>query len=76
MLLYIAQSLPLQFHVYTFMPLMLWWICINRILQKFTLSNIIEVVLQLKGSELMEIFFYLVGIEVLVINFNFTLKNV
>lgn len=48
--------------------------CINRILQKFTLSNIMEIMLQLKGSELMEIFFYLVGIELLVINYNFIQK--
>lgn len=63
------QSLPLQFYAYTFMPVILWWICITRILQRYDLARLKYTVLQLKGSELFEILFYLIGIEVLVFNF-------
>lgn len=61
-----AQSLPIQFYVYVFMPLILWCICITRILQIFDLSRIKQMIIQIKGSELFEILFYLIGIELLV----------
>lgn len=40
--------------------------CITRILQIFNLSQMTQKILQLKGSELFEILFYLIGIELLV----------
>jgi len=61
-----AQSLPMQFHVYTFMALILWCICITRILQIFNLSRVKQTIIQVKGLELFEILFYLIGIELLV----------
>lgn len=64
-----AQSLPMQFYVYIFMPLILWCMCITRILQIFNLSHMTQKILQLKGSELFEILFYLIGIELLVWTF-------
>lgn len=62
-----GQSLPLQFYVYALMPLTLWWICITKIIQVFDLSHIKQIILQVKGLELFEVLFYLVGIELLVI---------
>lgn len=64
-----AQSLPIQFYVYTFMPLILWCICITKILQIFDLSRMTQMILQVKGSELFEILFYFIGIELLVWTF-------
>ncbi|VVC45401.1 Alkaline-phosphatase-like, core domain,Alkaline phosphatase-like, alpha/beta/alpha,GPI ethanolamine [Cinara cedri] len=64
-----AQSLPLQFHVYTLMPLILWRICITRILPHFNLFNIKQFMLHVKGSELLELLFYCIGIELLVWTF-------
>lgn len=49
------------------MPLILWWICITKILQRFDLLHMKQIILQVKGLELFEILFYLIGIEVLVI---------
>lgn len=56
----------MQFYVYTFMPLILWCICITKILQIFNLSHIKQMIIQVKGLELFEILFYLIGIELLV----------
>lgn len=64
-----AQSLPMQFFVYTFMPLILWCICITKILQIFNLSRIKQMIINVKGLELFEILFYLIGIELLVWTF-------
>uniref|UniRef100_A0A2S2NAG3 GPI ethanolamine phosphate transferase 1 n=1 Tax=Schizaphis graminum TaxID=13262 RepID=A0A2S2NAG3_SCHGA len=64
-----AQSLPIQFYVYTFMPLILWCMCTTRIFQIFNLSHMMQNILQVKGSELFEILFYLIGIELLVWTF-------
>lgn len=68
-----AQSLPLQFHVYTLMPLVLWSMCITKILQTFDLSRTTQMVLHVKGLELFEILFYLISIELLVI-YKFKIK--
>jgi len=56
----------MQFYVYTFMPLILWCICITKILRIFNLSRIKQMIKQVKGLELFEILFYLIGIELLV----------
>ncbi|XP_025204049.1 GPI ethanolamine phosphate transferase 1 [Melanaphis sacchari] len=66
-----AQSLPMQFYVYIFMPLILWRMCITRILQIFNLSRMgmTQKILQIKGLTLLEILFYLIGIELLVWTF-------
>lgn len=64
-----AQSLPLQFHLYTLMPLILWRMCFFRILLYLNRFNIKQFVLRIKGSELLELLFYFIGIELLVINF-------
>lgn len=56
----------MQFYVYTFMPLILWCICITKILQIFNLSRIKQMIIQVKALELFEILFYLIGIELLV----------
>jgi len=56
----------MQFYVYTFMPLILWCKCITKILQIFNLSHIKQMIIQVKGLELFEILFYLIGIELLV----------
>jgi len=42
--------------------------CITRILQKYSLQHVMQVMSQVKGFELFEILFYLIGIELLVIN--------
>lgn len=65
-----AQSLPLQFYAYTIMPLFLWWISIIRILQKYDLACITEMILNIKGLDLFEMLLYLIGIELLVKNNN------
>lgn len=61
-----AQSLPLQFHLYTLTPLILWRICIFRILPHLNWFNIKQFALRVKVSQLLELFFYFIGIELLV----------
>lgn len=55
------------------MPLMLWWMCITRFLQRYNVSDITQTILKIKGFELFEILFYLIGIELLVNN-NITIE--
>ncbi|XP_050437508.1 GPI ethanolamine phosphate transferase 1 [Adelges cooleyi] len=64
-----AQALPLQFHFYTIILSVIWWVCISQILQRLNYANISEIILNLNKADVFEILFYFVGIELLVWTF-------
>ncbi|XP_050535795.1 GPI ethanolamine phosphate transferase 1 isoform X2 [Daktulosphaira vitifoliae] len=64
-----AQSLPLQFYVYSFLPLIVWWICIFKLLRKISLVKLSKLIFEIDKNIFVEMLLYFIGIELLVWTF-------